>query len=117
MLRQSSERLLDMECACSSADRVPGYEPVGRGFESPQARQKKAKSMTWLFSTKCSVSRNVKYASQVKCTSCVKCPFGTITEHLTSLCAESTILRLGASPYFTAATPLLHLVQPNFNKK
>ena len=29
-----------MECACSSADRVPGYEPVGRGFESPQARQK-----------------------------------------------------------------------------
>ncbi len=27
-----------MECACSSADRVPGYEPVGRGFESPQAR-------------------------------------------------------------------------------
>ena len=39
-------------CACSSVDRVPGYEPVGRGFESPQARQKKAKSMTWLFSTK-----------------------------------------------------------------
>ena len=27
-------------CACSSVDRVPGYEPVGRGFESPQARQK-----------------------------------------------------------------------------
>ena len=38
MLRQSSERLLNMECACSSADRVPGYEPVGRGFESPGAR-------------------------------------------------------------------------------
>ena len=28
-------------CACSSVDRVPGYEPVGRGFESPQARQQK----------------------------------------------------------------------------
>ena len=41
MLRQSSERLQNMECACSSADRVPGYEPVGRGFESPQARHKK----------------------------------------------------------------------------
>ena len=27
------------KCACSSVDRVPGYEPVGRGFESPQARQ------------------------------------------------------------------------------
>ena len=28
-------------CACSSVDRVPGYEPVGRRFESCQARQKK----------------------------------------------------------------------------
>ncbi len=27
-------------CAHSSADRVPGYEPVGRGFEPPWARQK-----------------------------------------------------------------------------
>lgn len=27
-------------CACSSVDRVPGYEPVGRRFESCQARQK-----------------------------------------------------------------------------
>ena len=26
--------------ACSSVDRVPGYEPVGRRFESCQARQK-----------------------------------------------------------------------------
>ena len=26
-------------CASSSVDRVPGYEPVGRGFESPLARQ------------------------------------------------------------------------------
>ena len=25
-------------CARSSVDRVPGYEPVGRGFESPRAR-------------------------------------------------------------------------------
>ena len=31
-------------CARSSVDRVPGYEPVGRGFESPRARHKKAKS-------------------------------------------------------------------------
>ncbi len=28
-------------CAGSSVDRVPGYEPVGRGFESPPARQQK----------------------------------------------------------------------------
>ena len=28
-----------IKCAPSSADRVPGYEPVGRGFESPGARQ------------------------------------------------------------------------------
>ena len=28
-------------CARSSADRVPGYEPVGRGFESPRARHEK----------------------------------------------------------------------------
>ena len=26
-------------CACSSVDRVPGYEPVGRRFKSCQARQ------------------------------------------------------------------------------
>ena len=25
-------------CACSSADRVPGYEPVGRRFDSSRAR-------------------------------------------------------------------------------
>ena len=29
------------KCARSSVDRVPGYEPVGRGFESPRARQQK----------------------------------------------------------------------------
>ena len=28
-----------MTRACSSVDRVPGYEPVGRRFESRQARQ------------------------------------------------------------------------------
>ena len=28
-------------CACSSVDRVPGYEPVGRRFESSRARQQK----------------------------------------------------------------------------
>ena len=27
-------------CALSSADRVPGYEPVGQRFESSRARQK-----------------------------------------------------------------------------
>ena len=26
-------------CALSSADRVPGYEPVGQRFESSRARQ------------------------------------------------------------------------------
>ena len=47
----SSKFLLDFflgkcyisKCPCSSVDRVPGYEPVGRRFESRQARQKKAK--------------------------------------------------------------------------
>ena len=28
-------------CALSSVDRVPGYEPVGRRFESSRARHKK----------------------------------------------------------------------------
>ena len=28
-------------CALSSADRVPGYEPVGQRFESSRARHKK----------------------------------------------------------------------------
>ena len=30
-------------CACSSVDRVPGYEPVGRRFESCQARHRRSK--------------------------------------------------------------------------
>lgn len=32
-------------CACSSVDRVPGYEPVGRRFESCQARQKEMRKI------------------------------------------------------------------------
>lgn len=40
---------LIVECACSSVDRVPGYEPVGREFESPQARQKEKPPARWLF--------------------------------------------------------------------
>ena len=30
-----------LKCALSSADRVPGYEPVGRRFESYRARKQK----------------------------------------------------------------------------
>ena len=33
-------------CARSSVDRVPGYEPVGRGFESPRARQQKKERLS-----------------------------------------------------------------------
>ena len=73
-MEQSSERLLkQMECACSSADRVPGYEPVGRGFESPQARQNRKSlcQQTKAFSVQRNKSlgiceillRNVKYAA------------------------------------------------------
>ena len=36
-------------CALSSADRVPGYEPVGREFESPRARKTKDRSCACLF--------------------------------------------------------------------
>ena len=36
--------IIECECACSSVDRVPGYEPVGRRFESCQARHVGAKS-------------------------------------------------------------------------
>lgn len=35
----NSSRIQEM-CAHSSADRVPGYEPVGRRFKSCWARQK-----------------------------------------------------------------------------
>ena len=34
-------RIFKVRCACSSVDRVPGYEPVGRRFESCQARQQR----------------------------------------------------------------------------
>ena len=32
-------------CALSSADRVPGYEPVGQRFESSRARHKNSRSL------------------------------------------------------------------------
>ena len=44
----NSSRIQEM-CAHSSADRVPGYEPVGRGFESPWARHKKKDTNGVLF--------------------------------------------------------------------
>ena len=35
-------------CALSSADRVPGYEPVGQRFESSRARQtNNTKPLAW----------------------------------------------------------------------
>ena len=40
------------KCAPSSADRVPGYEPVGREFESPGARQERLSwtpKVRWVF--------------------------------------------------------------------
>ena len=87
----NSSRIQEM-CAHSSADRVPGYEPVGRRFKSCWARQKRTHiclRQVWvLFWRSVPLPRNVKYASQVKCTSCAKCDFGTIgggTLHFTSL--------------------------------
>ena len=35
------------KCALSSVDRVPGYEPVGRRFESSRARHKGRTPQTW----------------------------------------------------------------------
>ena len=70
----NSSRIQEM-CAHSSADRVPGYEPVGRRFKSCWARQKRTHiclRQVWvLFWRSVPLPRNVKYASQVKCTSCV----------------------------------------------
>lgn len=37
----SVERSTDGNAALAQLDRVPGYEPVGRGFESPMPRQNK----------------------------------------------------------------------------
>ena len=36
-------------CALSSADRVPGYEPVGQMFESSRARQTKEPELMFGF--------------------------------------------------------------------
>ena len=38
MLKHSLMGVSAKLCACSSVDRVPGYEPVGRRFESCMAR-------------------------------------------------------------------------------
>ena len=102
----NSSRIQEM-CAHSSADRVPGYEPVGRRFKSCWARQKRTHiclRQVWvLFWRSVPLPRNVKYASQVKCTSCAKCDFGTIgggTLHFTSLhftSCVSTILHSGSA--------------------
>lgn len=42
-------RHVESVCACSSVDRVPGYEPVGRRFESCQARQAGARFCSGFF--------------------------------------------------------------------
>ncbi len=39
MIWSKISKHVESGCACSSVDRVPGYEPVGRRFESCQARQ------------------------------------------------------------------------------
>ena len=44
----NSSRIQEM-CAHSSADRVPGYEPVGRRFKSCWARQKNSTLFEVLF--------------------------------------------------------------------
>ena len=49
------------KCAHSSADRVPGYEPVGRGFESPWARQSKKDTIGVLFA----LARGIRTGSVV----------------------------------------------------
>ena len=40
--------LAPITCALSSVDRVPGYEPVGRRFESSRARQSTAFAVLFL---------------------------------------------------------------------
>ena len=42
-------------CALSSVDRVPGYEPVGRRFESSRARHRKNTPKTGCFFLSCGV--------------------------------------------------------------
>ena len=41
--------LAPFKCALSSVDRVPGYEPVGRRFESSRARQETRKCLFSFF--------------------------------------------------------------------
>ncbi len=55
-----------------------------------------------LFSTKCSALRNVKHPANVKCTSCVKCAFGTICGTL-NFTAPKEQLHYAARHNFTAA--------------
>ena len=40
--RNFCDNIANCGCARSSVDRVSGYEPAGREFESPRARQEKA---------------------------------------------------------------------------
>ncbi len=41
---------VDINVPVAQPDRVTGYEPVGQGFESLRARQKKASTLSVLFS-------------------------------------------------------------------
>ena len=47
-------------CAHSSVDRVPGYEPVGRRFESSWARQNTENSVLGIFLSKLTAKRSTK---------------------------------------------------------
>ena len=90
---------------------TPDSDSVCEGSNPSPAATKKA-TFVYLtnvafFERSVPLPRNVKYASQVKRTACVKCAFGTTgggTLHFT-LCQAQ---------YFTAASPLLHLAKPNF---
>ena len=46
-------------CALSSVDRVPGYEPVGRRFESSRARHRKAPHLIGVLFLSCGSSYSV----------------------------------------------------------
>ena len=75
-------------CALSSADRVPGYEPVGQRFESSRARQKKdfehlfgvfflSSFTTKIFLAESSPAKPVTRASQNAQTSYLCIPYPT----------------------------------------
>ena len=49
VMRYNNKALEKCVCARSSADRVPGYEPVGRRFKSCWARQKNSTLFGVLF--------------------------------------------------------------------